>query len=276
MLSIIISSYQPHYFSALTKNIAETCGIQYEIIKIDNPGKMSICEAYNKGAQISKFENLLFIHEDILFVTTDWGKLLIETLNLPNCGVVGVAGGNYYSYIPAGWWNKGHDYLHIIQCDESKQTFQNKSGFPDYLIDVETKTLDGVFLASKKKVYQDIRFDERLGGFHGYDLLFSLQAQKKYKNYVTSKILIKHFSKGNISKEWFKDIIKVREILGHLPMQEIDQEIEMHNFYKFISYLKLFKFDKIKSFQLVLKYLNPKIIGVKNTLKVLKRAKNLL
>lgn len=62
MLSIIISSYQPQFYSALEKNIAETIGIPYEIIKIDNPNLMGICEAYNKGASLSKYDYLLFVH----------------------------------------------------------------------------------------------------------------------------------------------------------------------------------------------------------------------
>ena len=50
MLSIIISSYQPQNFSAIEKNIAETCGILYEIIKVDNKNLMGKCAAYNIGA----------------------------------------------------------------------------------------------------------------------------------------------------------------------------------------------------------------------------------
>lgn len=76
IISIIISSYQPNYFLALEKNIAETIGIPYEIIKIDNPNTMGICEAYNKGASKAQFENLLFIYEDILFQTKYWGRVI--------------------------------------------------------------------------------------------------------------------------------------------------------------------------------------------------------
>ena len=52
MISIVISSYQPHFFAALEKNIVETIGVTYEIVQIYNPGTMGICEAYNKGANI--------------------------------------------------------------------------------------------------------------------------------------------------------------------------------------------------------------------------------
>ena len=71
MLSIIISSYQPHYYTALEKNIAATCGVEYELIKIDNPGLMGLCQAYNKGAEKAKYEYLLFLHEDVNVLTVN-------------------------------------------------------------------------------------------------------------------------------------------------------------------------------------------------------------
>lgn len=43
MVSIIISSYQEKFYSALEINIAKTIGIPYEIIKIDNLNLMGIC-----------------------------------------------------------------------------------------------------------------------------------------------------------------------------------------------------------------------------------------
>lgn len=88
MLSIIVSSYQKDNFSNFTKNISETIGIgfNYEIIAIENPGLMGICEAYNKGAKKSVYSNLLFIREDVLFTTQNWGELLMRHLEQPNCG----------------------------------------------------------------------------------------------------------------------------------------------------------------------------------------------
>jgi hypothetical protein len=82
MLSIIISSYQKHYFDQLVENIRETIGedFQYEIIQMWNPNVMSITEAYNSGAGKSRYENLLFLHEDIIFYTRNWGKRLLNHL----------------------------------------------------------------------------------------------------------------------------------------------------------------------------------------------------
>lgn len=276
MISIIISSYQEHYFQQISENISQTIGdnIVYEIIKISNPGKMSICAAYNLGAKQSKFGHLLFIHEDILFCENNWGHKLIKTLELPNCGVVGVAGGDYYSYVPASWWNKGHSKLHFIQVDnENKEWINNNLSGKEH---EKVKLLDGVFLACTRNVYDDINFDENITGYHGYDLIFSLKAAKKYTNYVTGQILIKHFSSGTLSKQWLVNIIKVRDIIGTFSDQKFDSQLETENFYRLLIYLKKYGFRKRESLKIVLKYLNPWVLGFTNTMKIVNRTKYLI
>ena len=276
MLSIIISSYQASFFYTLEANIAATCGLTYEIIKIDNPGLMSICEAYNRGAEKARYDNLLFLHEDVIFVDDLWGQKLIEILQKPNCGIVGVAGGDYYSYVPGSWWNNHHKFLHLIQADKSgNEHFNNRAGFPNNQSEINVKSLDGVFLACTKQVYNDVKFDERIDGYHGYDLIFSLKASKKYNNFVTDKILIKHFSSGTLSKEWLQNVIKVRDIIGMIHDQKLDLNIEMEKFYTLIIYLKKFGISRKESFSIILKYLNPKIFGLKNTIKIINRTKYL-
>ncbi|OBW40658.1 hypothetical protein AB670_03125 [Chryseobacterium sp. MOF25P] len=279
MISIIISSYQHHFFEQISKNISQTIGnkIEYEIVKIWNPGKMGICKAYNSGAEQSKYDNLLFVHEDVLFNDNNWGEKLLHILQLPNCGVVGVAGGDYYSYVPGSWWNSGHKFLHFIQTDNNgQQFFNNRCNFSNNATEIPVKSLDGVFLACTKKVYNSVKFNENITGFHGYDLIFSLEAAKKYTNFVTDQILINHFSTGSISKEWLHNILKVRAIIGIFSTQKIDINVEIENFYKLIALLKNLEFSRFESFKIILKYLNPQILGLKNTLKIINRTKHLL
>lgn len=232
MLSIIISSYQPKYYFALEKNIAETVGVPYEIIKIENPGLMGIAVAYNKGAKKARFENLLFLHEDVLFHTQNWGEKLIKHLEDPETGVVGVAGSDYVPTAPCGWYINGRSFLHLIQNDKSHSqpqhidnTSQNKHS---------AYALDGVFLAMQKSKFNNFRFDEKIGGFHAYDIDLSLRFAKKYKNYVIGDILIEHFSLGTDGKIWFDAIVKVRRNLGSEFNQIRDSELEQEMFYIFI------------------------------------------
>jgi len=233
MISIIISSYQPTFFAALEKNIAETIGVPYEILQIYNPGTMGICEAYNMGAQQAKYDNLLFIHEDILFHTHNWGEKLISHLQDPETGIIGVAGSDYVPVAPSGWYVKGHNFMHILQ--------NNKKGDNCCLFNSTSQTkhkviaLDGVFLAMSKQKLSNLSFNEAIKGYHGYDLDISLRSSLKFTNYVISDILVEHFSPGTDEKTWFDAIVKVRRNLGSQFNYIRDSKLEQEMFYIFMS-----------------------------------------
>lgn len=207
MLSIIISSYQPHYYQALEKNIAETIGIPYEVIKVDNPGKMGICEAYNHGAQKAQYDYLLFLHEDVLFETQNWGLILTQLLSKKSIGCVGLAGGDYVSTYPLPWWqNKERRFFHLNQIlpngsEQKLRIHENKN----------VVFLDGVFIACRKNIFLETGFSDYLQGFHGYDMELSWRVSQTHQNIVCNEILLTHFSPGNANFIWFSNIIDIWE-----------------------------------------------------------------
>jgi len=207
MLSIIISSYQPHYYQALEKNIAETIGIPYEVIKVDNPGKMGICEAYNHGAQKAQYDYLLFLHEDVLFETQNWGLILTQLLSKKSIGCVGLAGGDYVSSYPLPWWqNKERRFFHLNQISTNEEKKINRLTEHKNVI-----FLDGVFIACRKNIFLETGFSDYLQGFHGYDMDFSWRASQTHQNIVSHEITLTHFSAGHPNIEWFKSLILIWE-----------------------------------------------------------------
>lgn len=205
MLSIIISSYQPHYYQALEKNIAETIGIPYEVIKVDNPGKMGICEAYNHGAQKAQYDYLLFLHEDVLFETQNWGLILTQLLSKKSIGCVGLAGGDYVSTYPLPWWqNKERRFFHLNQIlpngsEQKLRIHENKN----------VVFLDGVFIACRKNIFLETGFSDYLQGFHGYDMELSWRASQTHQNIVSHEITLTHFSAGHANIKWFNSLIHI-------------------------------------------------------------------
>ena len=268
MISIIISSYQPHYFSALEKNIAETCGVPYEILKIENPGKMGICEAYNIGAEKAKYENLLFVHEDVLFETQNWGEILVDYLQTENIGCIGVAGGDYLPIAPSSWLSsENHSFAFLIQNNK-----ENKPQLINTALDKKNVLmLDGVFLATRKNVFLQNKFsDNYLHSYHGYDIDFSLKIAEKYKNYVINDILIEHFSQGNFDNAWANEIIKVKDNLKTNFQLKRNSTIEYNCYIKFLRIhhskidLTIYSFYNTIRF-LPLKYLTfRQLLNVKN------------
>lgn len=257
MISIVISSYREKFFSALSRNIQDTIGdVDYEIIKIENPGIMGICEAYNKGANMAKYHYLCFVHEDILFHTPNWGTKMIDHLSKVNVGAIGVAGGAYKSANPSSWSNiKAYNGLNIIQRfkDENR-------GFERFLVNYrednrfQVVSLDGVFICTIKEVWQEHLFDElNFKGFHGYDIDFSLNVSQHYNVYVIYDILIEHFSEGNPDKEWMEAAIKIshkwKQILPFTCIELNEEQIkklEQKSFNSFKKKLRKLGYKRIK------------------------------
>jgi Glycosyltransferase like family len=210
MISIIICSKNSSLAEMLAKNIAVTIGVPYEIIAIDNSiHNNSICSIYNKGGSRAKYPLLCFIHEDVLFRTIDWGINLCNHFKNESIGVIGVAGSDSFSKVPSTWSNafiskevniiqhqnknlKATTHLHFTHNDKKE-------------VKKQVIAIDGVFIAVRKSVFDKNKFDEvLLHGFHGYDIDYSLQIAKAYKNYVTFDILLEHFSEGNLNKAWLQ------------------------------------------------------------------------
>lgn len=255
MLSIIISTYKPDLFQQLSQNIAGTIGsIDYEIIPINNPGIMGICEAYNLGTRKTIFSNFLFLHEDVKFHTENWGQILINHLSEKGAGVIGVAGSSYVPKTPSGWHlpDNKYNHLNIIQRDAVGKTIHEQ-------INHTKKSLifavDGVFLAVTKKVFEEFKFNTSLKGFHGYDSDFSLRISKKYTNYFVPDILLEHFSIGNPDKIWFNNNILVRKFVGNNYNSDKDIQLEGNLYMKFLYQFYTYYPANIKNIFLVLRFL---------------------
>lgn len=268
MLSIIISSYQPHYYTALENNIAQTIGVPYEIIKVDNPGKMGICEAYNKGASQAQYDYLLFVHEDIIFHTNNWGQLLINHLSIPDVGVLGVAGSIYVPYTPSTWFLIDYSYHRNNFIQSNKEgTLRDLKKISK--IREKVYSLDGVFMAVKKNVYNEFPFDEEIKGYHGYDLFFSLSIAKKYNNYVVGDIVIEHFSLGNLDRTLFENNILVRKKTKYNFHHYFDEALETTMFHHFLRTYFSYYPCNLKTIFFTLKFF-PKKVSLKNKYHIMK------
>ncbi|MEY8758570.1 glycosyltransferase [Chryseobacterium tongliaoense] len=270
MISIIVSSYQEHYYNQLIKNIDETIGpCQYEIIQVWNPALMGITKAYNLGASKAKYEYLLFIHEDIIFHTQKWGEKLISHLKERQVGIIGVSGSSYVPTAPSSWTvSIEYQRTNILESTKeqpvprhTKTTLGNRN---------EVYGVDGVFLAIKKTDFIIYKFNEDLKGFHGYDLDLSLRVSKTLQNYVVDDILIEHFSMGNRDKTWFDTNIAIRENLGS-KFNKKNSKTETKAFLSFLyNYFKYYPVNK-KNIFFTLKFHPFKSLNISENILILKK-----
>ena len=214
MISIVMCSRKPEIAPSLKENIKNTIGVGYEIITIDNSGNdYSIFSAYNKGVDQSRFPYVCLLHEDVLFRTKNWGINLVRHLAGENTGIVGVAGGKIMTKVPASWAVGGR-CIHIIQrLKNKKATLAEVKDPPNFAGNrLPVVLLDGVFLAMRKDLFDVVRFDETIPGFHGYDFDISAQAViAGFNNYVVYDILLEHFSEGNRDASYYINLTNIHK-----------------------------------------------------------------
>ncbi len=211
MLSLIICSRHTDISIELKENIQSTIGIEYELVIVDNSrNEHSIFSAYNEGVRRSRYPYLCFMHEDILYHTKNWGKLVIEHFQNPKAGIIGVAGGHFLPNVPASWSSTKCVSLNLIQSSSSSANTSGShfSKFP-YTNGktAEVVAIDGFWFCCRKNLFDTITFDEKtLGNFHYYDADICLQTIKAgYKINVVPNILIEHFSWGKLDETFFEN-----------------------------------------------------------------------
>lgn len=266
MISVVVCSRKIQLDSHLVSNIKETIGCSHELIVINNSrNRYSIFEAYNVGISRANFSYIVFMHDDILIHSYEWGKDVQEIFEKDNnVGLIGIAGSRLKTKIPSAWWDVPKEFyvINILQHKENTIVRLNR-GFESANL-VEVATIDGVFMAVRND--SNARFNQSVQGFHNYDLQLSLHFQHLGKKVVvTNKILLEHFSIGTLDKQWAKSLIAVNKKYqkdlpyckngGNPPM-----DIEFRNGTILVkNLLKLNMYYEAFRFWVILGKLNPRI-----------------
>ena len=212
MLSIIVCSRDKILPEDFVNNIKSTVGVEYEIISVDNSNNdYSIFSAYNYGFEKSKYPYICFVHEDVIFHTLNWGKKIINHLQTPEIGIIGLAGGDLATRIPASW-STLMSCVNIIQSDRNGKKATRLIQHPERFEDSKRSVvlLDGVLMCMKRNLMNKIHFDENFNGFHGYDFDISIQATMAgFTNYVINDIDLEHFSRGKTDAVYYRNLISV-------------------------------------------------------------------
>lgn len=269
MISVIVCSIEEHLFNRFSESLAKTIGVDYELIRIENQKeKLPIAKAYNKGASQASFDFLVFVHEDVVFHTDNWGGELVNRFQLlNNPGVLGIAGSNYLPISPSYWWipDPTRRFSNYMDNHESGKIGEGKHRNSGHSNPVPVFLLDGMFLGMKKEVFKKVKFDESLEGFHGYDTSICLRSAEKFQNYFIPDILIEHFSPGKPNTTWLLNTVKSYSQKEKIPYQnEIDSKLEIKSYHLFLNHLR--KFGPTWSFQskqslIYLKKLNAKVFS---------------
>ncbi|MBR5877619.1 MAG: hypothetical protein IKZ11_03545 [Alistipes sp.] len=208
LISVIVCSIKPDEAELLAQNVAQTVGLEHEMIVRDNrtDGK-GICRVYNECAELAQGEYLCFVHEDVAFCTPEWGKKIVAKLSETDCGVIGFAGSTVKYGLRYGWQGiRRYTRKNYIASTPTKPgSLRTSADGQDF---AEVICLDGMCLCVRRDVWERVRFDEEsFSGFHSYDTDFTTAVcHAGYKNYVSYSVLVEHRSLGSFSRAWYKSV----------------------------------------------------------------------
>lgn len=241
MISIIICNKKACLDAALERNIRDTIGVDYEIFSIDNSrGQYSIFQAYNEGMARAKGDILCFMHDDILFRSNNWGKVVEASFaSNQKMGALGVAGGHFMPDCPCSWSTCKTTSFHVWQTNRDGSN--TEYGCTDYANGkqlVEVASLDGLWMCIRRGLFDTICFDDQtFSGFHCYDSDICMQVLSAgYSINVTFDIDIEHHSNGACNQQYYDNLdLWHKKWHGHLPIVRgidlTDSERQIHQAY---------------------------------------------
>jgi hypothetical protein len=180
-----------------------------EILEYINKGE-SLTKCYNDFLDKTKFDIVVFLHDDIIIETTQTAKKLVKLFkDNPEYGVLGVAGTKNMPESGRWWDNKSKMYGRVAHTNKGKTWLSKYSDDLGNNIE-EVVIVDGVFFAvHKKRIKEDFGDIE---GFHFYDIDFCFRNHLKgVKLGVTTKIRVNHLSIGMTNNEWEDNRVKFAE-----------------------------------------------------------------
>lgn len=220
MITIVCSSQHP--LDMFKQHVIKMSGMgknKIEFLGYENKGEFSLTEIYNRGLNAAKNDIVVFLHDDLVIETHNFGNKLLKLFNNnPEYGVIGVAGTKNMPTSGQWWENKRKMYGRVAHTHEGKTWLSKYSeDLGQHLEDVII--VDGVFFAVDKRKLKT-GFNETVEGFHFYDITFCFENYlKDVKIGVTTVIRINHNSIGMTNEKWEENRVKfINEFKDNLPV----------------------------------------------------------
>jgi len=200
--SIVTCSIDAGKYAVFSESARAVFGDSAELVLIDDA--TSLCEGFTRGTARARADLLVFCHDDLVITEPDFAELLRE--DLARFDLVGVAGAS--RLMTGSWVAAGYPHLHgqiVHGSDEGYRLLRYDCG-RDEAVTAGMKALDGVLIATHRRVVDQIGFDaKRFDAFHLYDLDFSFRsACAGFTSAVDKRLGLVHFSGGSYDRSWRK------------------------------------------------------------------------
>jgi glycosyltransferase involved in cell wall biosynthesis len=189
-----------------------------EVLEYVNNGE-SLTKCYNEFLDKTKFDIVVFLHDDITIKTKQFAKKLKRHYDKTDYGILGVAGTKNLPESGRWWDNMRTVYGKVWHTHEGKEFLSSYSEDQGTKLE-EVVMVDGVFFSVMKSRLKT-RFDEAVEGFHFYDVDFCLRNHLEgVKVGVHTNIIINHMSIGETNEQWEENrVLFVEKYKDNLPLK---------------------------------------------------------
>ena len=172
-ISVVICSITPLKLERMRAQFTRLLdGEPWELIHIDDAHSLS--EGYDRGIDRASGEIVILCHDDIEIFCDDFAAKLRTYLF--HCDLIGVAGATKLAGPMWSWAGAPYVWAWVGHPLEDNRSMALCWGLYGPLV-VGAQTLDGLFFAARKSLFDRVRYDaETFDGFHFYDLDFSYRA----------------------------------------------------------------------------------------------------
>jgi hypothetical protein len=192
---------QPEFYSRwAARGIERAREADSAVYPNSSPG--SIFRAYNAlldlAASHEDLEAFVLLHQDVEIVDPQFCAKVREALADLQAGVVGCVGA--LDTRSLAWWEGAvtwasftHHYYEYGGGElPAFAMHPERAAPPAYARTGEVDTLDGFIMVLAPWSVRNLRFDESLGRFHGYDLDFCLQVREAGRKVITADLKVVH------------------------------------------------------------------------------------
>lgn len=199
-VSVIVCSNRPQRFARVAGAYGRAlAGARHEIVGIHDA--RSLCEGYNRGLGASRGDLLVFSHDDVELLASDFLARLVDALQ--RFDVVGPVGATVLTGPAWGW--AGHPDVHgwIAHRPGGRGDWRPAFWSP-WPRASDAVVLDGALLAGRRHVFEAVRFDAAtFDGFHCYDVDFTWRASRAgHALGVCGDLCLVHESLGGFDAKW--------------------------------------------------------------------------
>jgi hypothetical protein len=183
-------------------HVHQTIGAKHKVVCYPNFGEFSLASIYNDALKTHVEDDCVFVfcHNDMIYKTKNWGKVLLNQFNHSDYDIIGVAG---TTYIPVSgmWWEDRSKMYGIVEHTDGNTSWVSEYS-PQFNGVKSTLMIDGLFMGvDPENIVKG--FNENYGKFHFYDISFCVDNYLEDVNIgVTTSIRVLHKSVGQTNQSW--------------------------------------------------------------------------